>query len=331
MNIIFMGTPDFARDSLEAIYNKGHNIQAVVTNPDKPKGRGMKLISSPVKEFAIEKGLKIYQPEKVRNNEEFINEIKSYNPDVLCVVAYGKILPKEVLDIPKYGAINVHGSLLPKYRGAAPIQWAVINGEKETGITTIFMDEGMDSGDIILKERTEIDSNETTGMLWNRLSKIGANLLVKTLNEIEDASKKIQSNNSEEIKNEIKIIVGAQKQEDDFTLAPMLDKEMSKIDWNKSALEIKNLIRGLDPIMGTYTFYKGEKIKIWSAEIDDNSINFENSKPGEIVIADIKNGLHIKTGNGVLSIIEIQGLNSKRMDIKSYLNGNEITVGEFFE
>ena len=151
LKIVFMGTPDFAKESLEAIYNEGYDIEAVVTNPDKPKGRGMKMIASPVKEFAIEKNLKIYQPVKVRNNTEFIDELKKINPDVICVVAYGKILPKEILEIAKYGCINVHGSLLPQYRGAAPIQWAVLNGDKTTGITTMYMDEGMDTGDIILK------------------------------------------------------------------------------------------------------------------------------------------------------------------------------------
>ena len=169
MKIVFMGTPDFARDSLEAIYNKGYEILGVVTNVDKPKGRGMKLIPTPVKEFAIEKNLKVFQPEKVRNNQEFIQEIKNLNPDIICVVAYGKILPKEILDIPRLGCINVHGSLLPQYRGAAPIQWAVLNGDKVTGITTMYMDVGMDTGDMILKEEVQIGDNETTGELWDRL------------------------------------------------------------------------------------------------------------------------------------------------------------------
>lgn len=168
-----MGTPDFAKESLESIYNAGHNILGVVTNPDKPKGRGMKMAFSPVKEFAISKNINVYQPIKVRKNQEFIEEIKKINPDLICVVAYGKILPKEILEIPKYGCINVHASILPKYRGAAPIQWAVINGDKTTGVTTMFMDEGMDTGDILLKEETAISDDETTGELWEKLSKIG--------------------------------------------------------------------------------------------------------------------------------------------------------------
>ena len=173
LNVLFMGTPDFAEESLKAIYNAGYNILGVVTNPDRPKGRGMKMMASPVKEFAIEKNIPVYQPEKVRKNEEFIEEIKKINPDLICVVAYGKILPKEILEIPKYGCINVHASILPKYRGAAPIQWAVINGDKTTGVTTMFMDEGMDTGDILLKEETAISDDETTGELWEKLSKIG--------------------------------------------------------------------------------------------------------------------------------------------------------------
>ena len=171
MRVLFMGTPDFAEESLKSLVEANYDVIGVVTNPDKPKGRGMKMVASPVKEYAEEKGLKIYQPEKVRKNVEFIEEIKNLNPDVICVVAYGKILPKEILEIPRLGCINVHGSLLPKYRGAAPIQWAVINGDEVTGITTMYMDEGMDTGDMILKEKVKIGEDETTGELWERLSK----------------------------------------------------------------------------------------------------------------------------------------------------------------
>jgi len=185
LNIVFMGTPDFAKESLQAITEAGHNIMLVVTNPDRPKGRGMKMIPSPVKEYALEKGFSVSQPEKIRKNEEILNEIKSLKPDIICVVAYGKILPKELLEIPKLGCINVHGSLLPKYRGAAPIQWAVLNGDNKTGITTMYMDEGMDTGDMILKQEVVIGNDETTGELWNRLSRIGGELLVKTLDLIE--------------------------------------------------------------------------------------------------------------------------------------------------
>ena len=190
MNILFMGTPDFAQESLKSLVESDYNIIGVVTNVDKPKGRGMKMLYTPVKEYALEKNIPVYQPEKVRNNTEFIEKIKELNPDVICVVAYGKILPKEILDIPKYGCINVHASLLPKYRGADPIQWAVLNGDKETGVTTMYMDIGMDTGDMILTEKTQIGEEETTGELWDRLSKIGGNLLVETLKQIEQGTVK---------------------------------------------------------------------------------------------------------------------------------------------
>ncbi len=332
MKIIFMGTPDFAKESLEAIYEAGYEILAVVTNPDKPKGRGMKMIASPVKEYALEKNLKIYQPLKVRNNFEFIEEIKSLNPDMLCVVAYGKILPKELLEIPKYGSINVHGSLLPKYRGAAPIQWSVLNGDSETGITTMFMDEGMDTGDMILQEKVTIDKEETTGELWDKLSKIGAKLLVETVKNIEKAEAK-GNKSLEEIKKEI----GAKKQPEECTIAPMLKKEMAEIDWKKSANEIHNLIRGLNPIMGAYTYINQNKVKIWKAEIientefeklledaEENKENYKKAKNGEIVLANKKKGLYIKAKDGIISVTEIQGENAKKMDIKSFLNGNKI-------
>lgn len=317
MKIIFMGTPDFAKESLEAVYNAGHEILTVVTNPDKKQGRGMKLKPSPVKEFALEKNLNIMQPEKVRRNEEFINEIKKLNPDIICVVAYGKILPKEILEIPKYGCVNVHGSLLPKYRGAAPIQWAVLNGDKETGITTMYMDEGMDTGDMILKEKVEIGEDETTGELWDRLSKVGGNLLVRTLNEIEKG-------NAPRI-----------KQGDEFSLAPMIDKKMAKIDWkNETAKEIKNLVRGLNPIMGAYTFLEGKKIKFWKVDvinIDEIDAKKEKLNNGTVLVSNPKEGLLIKAKDGVIKVIEIQGENAKKMPTSDFLRGNKIKEFQVFE
>ena len=314
LNILFIGTPDFAKESLEAVYNAGYNILGVVTNPDKPKGRGMKMIASPVKQFAIENNIPIYQPIKIKNNEEFIKEIKELNPDIICVVAYGKILPKEILDIPKYGCINVHGSLLPKYRGAAPIQWAIINGEKTTGITTMYMDIGMDTGDMILKEEVEIGEDETTGELWGRLSKIGGTLLVKTINLIEKGK------------------APREKQGEDYTVAPMLSKEMAQIDWNKkSSKDIKNLVRGLDPIMGAYTFINNKKIKIWKVNIISNeefsirfNIEVQKYKNGEVLLANDKQGLFIKANDAIINVIELQAENSKRMNAKDYLRGNRI-------
>jgi methionyl-tRNA formyltransferase len=313
----------------------------VVSTPDKQKGRGMKLQYTPVKEYAIEKNLKVFQPEKIANNEEFKNEIRSLEPDVVCVVAYGKILPKSFLKIPKYGCINVHGSLLPDYRGAAPIQWAVLNGDKETGITTMYMNEKMDEGDIILQEKTEIGEDETTGELWDRLSEIGAKLLIKTLEKIEDGT------------------VTRVPQPQEFTLAPMLSKEMAKINWQeKTSQEIKNLVRGLNPIMGAYTMLADKKVKFWKVQtvLEDKMVEklLENEKSenniedsilnpdilknrirglenGTVIYSSARDGLYIKAKEGFISVLEIQGENAKRMNIKDFLRGNNIQAGSLFE
>ncbi len=314
MKIVFMGTPDFAQKSLEELYNSGYDIVGVVTNVDKPKGRGMKMIASPVKEYALEKNLNIYQPEKIKNNEEFVEELKKLQPDVICVVAYGKILPKEILDIPSKGCINLHGSLLPKYRGAAPIQWAVLNGDKVTGVTTMYMDVGMDTGDMILKEKVEIPEDETTGELWEKLSVIGAKLLVKTLKQVENGE------------------APRIPQGDDFSVAPMLNKEMSKINWNeKTAREIKNLVRALNPIMGTYSFINDKKIKFWKVDISELNEEFKKLENGTIVISNSKDGLYIKVKDGLIKVLEIQAENSKKMPIYDFLRGNSLEVGEKFE
>ncbi len=319
MNIVFMGTPDFAKESLKTIYSKGHHIVGVVTNPDRPQGRGMKLLPSDVKKFALEKELKIYQPLKIKKNQEFLEEMKKLNPDVICVVAYGTILPKSILEIPKFGCINVHASLLPKYRGAAPIQWAVLNGDKTTGVTTMYMDKGMDTGDIILKESIEIGEDETTGELWDRLAKVGGELLVKTLEQIEQG------------------IAPRQKQGENFTIAPMLSKEMAQINWEtKTAQQIKNLVRGLNPIMGAYTYLKGKKIKFWKVDIvEDTAVTLETPidsiKNGTVIFSNQKDGLFIKTKQGILKVLEIQGENAKRMPIQDFLRGNQIQEFELFE
>lgn len=307
LRIVFMGTPDFALASLKAVDKAGYPILAVVTNPDKPKGRGMKLTVSPVKEYASERKFPILQPNKIKNNEEFLDKIRNLNPDVICVVAYGKILPKELLEIPKLGCINVHGSLLPNYRGAAPIQWAVINGETNTGITTMYMNEGMDTGDMILKEEVEIGRNETTGELWTRLAKVGADLLVETLKQIEKGT------------------APRIKQQGEVSYAPMLTKQMAKIDWQKSIQEIHNLIRGLNPIMGAYCYLEEKKIKIWKTEIISQQEKSEK-KPGTILLADDKEGLLVQVKDGVLKIIEIQEENTKRMNACDYIRGRKISA-----
>lgn len=322
-----MGTPDFALESLKALYEAKYDIIGVVTNIDKPKGRGMKMVASPVKEYAIEKNLQVYQPIKVRNNPEFLEEVKKLNPDLICVVAYGKILPQELLDIPKYGCVNVHGSLLPEYRGAAPIQWAVLNGDKKTGVTTMFMNAGMDTGDMILKEEVEIGDDETTGELWDRLKMIGANLLIKTVKEIENGT------------------ATRTKQPEEGTMAPMLSKEMAKIDWkNKTANDIKNLVRGLNPIMGAYTFFDGKKVKFWKVqtltenellekfqELEEYKYHLNKMQAGTVLFSDDKKGLFIKANGGILQVLEIQGENSKRMAVGDFLRGNPVGVGNMFE
>ena len=327
MKIVFFGTPDFAEKSLESLYNAKYEIEAVVTNVDKPKGRGMKLIPSSVKQFALEKGLTIMQPQKVKNNEEFIQKIKNIKPDVICVVAYGKILPKEILEIPKLGCINVHGSLLPKYRGAAPIQWAVLNGDRKTGITTMYMTEGMDTGDMILKKEVEIGENETTGELWNRLSEVGAELLVQTLELVEKGQ------------------APREKQGDNYSLAPMLDKKMARIDWeNKTAVEIKNLIRGLNPILGAYSFLNGKKIKLWKAEtitfselqnkfpeMEEYKYRIKKLQAGTVLFSDSTKGLYIKAKDEIIEVLEIQGENARKMGINDFLRGNPIEAGTIFE
>lgn len=323
MRILFMGTPDIARESLDELYNAGYEICGVVTTPDRPAGRGMKLVASPVKEYALEKGFKIFQPEKITNNTEFKEQIKELNPDIACVVSYGVILPKSFLKIPKLGCINVHPSMLPKYRGAAPIQWAILNGDETTGVTIMYLDEGMDSGDIIVQEEVKIDPDETTGELWSRLSSIGARLLHESVDKIDNGT------------------AARIKQPDEYTLAPMLSKEMSKIDWNeKSAHEIKNLVRGLNPIMGTYSFINGKKVKFWrvqvlsNEEIKEKLSNVEYSlecNPGTIICANEKLGLFIKARDGIISVLEIQGENAKRMNVNDFLRGNKLQNSEIFE
>ena len=325
MRILFMGTPDIARESLDNLYNAGFEICGVVTAPDRPAGRGMKIISSPVKEYAIEKNLKVFQPEKIVNNNEFKDEIRSLNPDLVCVVAYGVILPKSFLKIPPLGCINLHPSMLPNYRGPAPIQWAILNGDKKTGVTIMYLNEKMDAGDIIAQKEVEIDEDETTGDLWNRLSELGAKLLLQVVNNI--AKGKIERT----------------PQPEEFTLAPMLNKEMAKIEWQKQdAIQIKNLVRGLNPIMGTYAFLKNKKIKFWKVqklnedeyyEIANNieHLNYKNEENGVVLLANEKKGLFIKAENGIISVLEIQGENAKRMNISDFLRGTNINIGEKFE
>lgn len=307
MNIVFMGTPDFAVESLKKIYESGHNILAVVSQPDKPSGRNMKLMPTPVKEYAESKNIKVYQPEKIRKDEELYETLKSLKPDVIVVVAFGQILPQKILDIPKYGSVNVHGSLLPKYRGAAPIQWAIISGEKVTGITTMYMDAGMDTGDMIQKAEVKIENDDNFGTLYEKMKIKGGELIVQTLEKIADG------------------VAPRVKQPDDFTLAPMIEKTLGNIDWNNNSEDIRNLVRGLNPIPGAYTNIEGQKIKIWRVEFS-NLEKTDEVLPGMVIKANKKEGLLISTKDGILDIAEIQLPNSKRMLAKEYLNGHDISV-----
>lgn len=321
MKILFVGTPDFAVVSLNELIKDGRNeIVGVVTAPDKPKGRGMSLAESDVKKFAKTKNIKIFQPEKVKKNPELIEEIKKLNPDIACVVVYGKLLPKEFLDIFPKGCVNVHPSLLPKYRGSAPIQWAIINGDKKTGVCTMYLDVGMDDGDVIQKEEVQIGENETAGELWDRLADLGAKLLVKTVNNISDG------------------IIERTPQKGEVIIAPKIERETSKINWTeKDAYEIKNLIRGLTPGLGAYSTYKGKKIKFWKADVITDSEFEENYKSsskgenGEILLSNEKQGLFIKTKKDILSVLEIQGENARKMSISDFLRGNKIESKIKFE
>lgn len=301
MKVIFMGTPDFAVPTLEKLIEAGHEVIAVVTQPDRPKNRGMQMQESPVKEVAKKHNIPVFQPERVKKDREFLDNMKNLNADINVVVAFGQILPKELLDAPKYGSINVHGSLLPKYRGAAPIQWSVINGDEVSGVTTMYMDEGLDTGDMILKAEVKIGEEETAGELYERLKVLGADLLIKTLVEIENGTAK------------------REKQPEDFSYAPMLTKETGKIDWNKTSKEIDSLVRGVNPWPSAYTELNGKKIKVHRVRILD-----KKGEPGSIIESDPKNGLIIGTKDRAVELVEIQPENKKKMLAKEYLRGNSI-------
>ncbi len=297
MRIIFMGTPDFAVSSLEALIKKGHQIEAVFCQPDKAQGRGKKIQMPPVKQVALEHNITVHQPLKVSDTLE---EIKAINPDCIVVVAYGKLLPESVLSIPKYGCVNVHGSLLPKYRGAAPIQWAVLDGQAITGITTMLMAKGMDTGDMLLKEEVVIKEDETSGELFDRLKDCGATLLIKTLNELEKGS------------------ITPQKQDESLaTHAPMISKDLCPINWNLPAREINNKIRGLNPWPTATAIFSGVKMKIHRAKVLEDS-----GDAGKIFVKDGYLCVYCKEGS--LALLEIQMENAKRMDSKSYLLGHPV-------
>ena len=308
MNIVFMGTPDFAVPSLKELINK-YNVTAVFTQPDRPKGRGKKLAISPVKEVALENNIPVYQPERIKNEPEMLQILKDLKPDFIIVVAFGQLLTKEVLDIPKYGCINLHGSLLPMYRGAAPIQWAVIKGEKVSGNTTMLMDEGLDTGDMLLVDKVDIPDNMTSGELFDLLKDRGSNLLVETIEKLS--------------KGEITPI----KQEGETFYAKMLDKNIANIHWDDTADNIHNLIRGLNPWPIAYTSYKGEKMKIYESEVIDDK---EYEVVGKITNVD-KKGIKVTTKRGTLLIKKIQFPNGKPLMVEQYINGHTIEINEILK
>lgn len=312
IKVVFMGTPDFAKESLKELVESGFNVCACFTNPDKPSGRGMKLKASAVKEYAIEKNIPVYQPKKVRKNEEVLNILKELEPDVIAVVAYGKILPEEILNLPKYGCINVHGSLLPKYRGAAPMQWAIINGEEKTGITTMFMDVGMDTGDMLLKEEIEIKDEYNLEDIHDKLMVIGAKLLVETIDKVVDGT------------------IVREKQPEEGTYAPMITREMTKIDFTKKAREIFNFVRGLSPFPGTYMeLENGKKYKVFDVNYEEDNNIDKTVEPGDILLMS-KDSLYIRCLDGYIKINQIQPENSKRMDIKAFMAGNRLNMLDKF-
>lgn len=305
MKVVFMGTPDFAVGTLEAIIEAGHEVLLVVTQPDKPKGRSGALQFTPVKECAVAHGIEVFQPTKIRL-EENVEFLRNYDADIFVVAAFGQILPKSILDMPKHGCINVHASLLPKYRGAAPIQWAVINGDPVTGVTIQQMDIGVDTGDIIVTKELAIAADETGGGLFDKLAVVGAEACLEAMEQIANGTATRTPQNHEEA-----------------THVSMISKEFGVIDWNKPAVEIERLIRGLNPWPSAYTKLDGKTFKIWKA-----SVLAENTdqKPGTVVVVE-KNALKVQTGEGVLSLLEVQIEGKKRMDAGSFLRGYAVEVG----
>ena len=309
MKILFMGTPDIASGCLQELIDKKYDIIGVVTQPDKQVGRGKKIVFSPVKQVAIENNLPVYQPIKAKE-ESFVNEIKELNPDVIVVVAYGQILSKEFLEIPKQGCINVHVSLLPKYRGAAPINWVIINGEEKTGVSTMFMDEGLDTGDVILQSEFALDDEITAGELHDKMTVEGAKVLCETLDLIKEGKEPRTPQNH-----------------DEFTYAPIMDKNLGHVDFSKTAREVHNLVRGVNPWPSAYTMYMDKKMKVWKTKV----LNEKSSKePGTILKVD-QEGIKVATKDNVILISEIQMPNKKRMEVKEFIKGNTLEVGNVLQ
>ncbi len=301
--IVFMGTPEIAVPSLKTLVENGFDIPLVITQPDKPKGRGQAVQFPPVKEYALTVGLDVYQPEKIKNNTEVMEKLKSISPDFFAVVAYGKILPQNVLDIPKIAPVNVHFSLLPKYRGPAPVNWAIMNGEEETGVDTMLMDAGMDTGDILLTAKIPI-LKKNAGELADELAVTGAELLIKTLNEFENITPVKQDN-------------------DKATKAPMMNKDMGLIDWSQDAYKIERMIRAFTPWPAGYSMLDSKKVKIFKSDVVESN---HNAAAGTIINIE-KDSITVACGNNALKILELQLEGKKRMDTKSFLTGYKLEKG----
>lgn len=307
MKIVFMGTPDFAVPTLEALIRGGHEVLAVVTQPDKPKGRGKAVLMTPVKEKALAYQIPVYQPVRIKKDEEFFEVLKQLNPEAIVVTAFGQILPERILTLPRYGCFNVHASLLPKYRGAAPIQWAVINGDKESGVTIMQMDVGMDTGDMLEKLVVTLDPKETGGSLFERLSLAGGELILSALKKAEEGT-----------------LMPVKQPEEEATYAGMLHKELGCVDWSRDAAALERLIRGLNPWPSAYTSFEGKTLKLWDADVfaqDEYA-----AVPGTVVKV-TKDSFLVQTGCGCLKINELQLEGKKRMDAASFLRGYPMAEG----
>lgn len=309
MRIIFMGTPDFSVPTLESLVTSRHEVIAVVTQPDKPKGRGKEVQMTPVKETALQHGIPVYQPVRARE-ASFVEEMRSLAPDVMVVIAFGQILSKELLEVPRLGCVNIHASLLPKYRGAAPIQWAVINGDQETGITTMMMDVGMDTGDMLEKLVIPLAEKETGGSLFDRMSLLGGDLILSTLDKLEDGT-----------------LVRIPQNHEEATHVKKIEKSMGDIDWTMEAAAIERLIRGLNPWPSAYTRWNGRMLKIWEADVEADG---QAGEAGEVLVA-AGSDLRVQTGSGILNIRSLQPEGKKRMDTAAFLRGYPVKAGERFE
>lgn len=308
MKIVFMGTPDFASEVLKSLLESEHQVLAVFTQPDKPRGRGKKISYTPVKEMALEAQIPIYQPRRIRD-EENLEILKQINPDVIIVAAYGNILPKEILDLPPYGCINIHASILPKYRGAAPIHWAIIKGETETGISIMQMDEGMDTGDVLLLERIEISEEADTGEIFAKLASLGSKMIIEVLEKIKDGK-----------------LIPVKQKEEEATYAPMLTKKDELLDWDMSSKDIYNKIRGMNPWPGVYTYFRGDRLKIQKSILIDEKQVIEY-KPGEIIDFS-EEGIFIAANPGTIALKIIQPAGKKQLNFKDFINGYQISRGE---